>query len=179
MMGASLRPNGAAFPGDKPCPGKRRSEATGDEEKCCDDRSCGAAGGLILFLVCAYSSSFFSRAPIQRRANDLGVDSSQETSIGTIMTTTLVYEPIAHISDDYFWPPKADGSVSSRDNTDDQGVIETEDRPNITDGTASGSTATLPEANGKEGNNVHNAWEIMGSPMRHYCGQVQGPQLRG
>jgi hypothetical protein len=42
---------------------------------------------------------------------------------GTIMTTTLIYEPIAHISDDYFWPPKADGSTSSRDNTDDQGVI--------------------------------------------------------
>jgi hypothetical protein len=29
------------------------------------------------------------------------------------MTTTLIYEPIAHISDDYFRPPKADGSVSS------------------------------------------------------------------
>jgi hypothetical protein len=96
------------------------------------------------------------------------------------MTTTLIYEPIAHISDDYFWPPKSDGSVSSRDNTDDQGVIETR-RPasNITDGTASGWTATLPEANGKEGNNVHNAWEIKGSPMRRYCDQVEGPQLRG
>ena len=68
------------------------------------------------------------------------------------MTTTLIYEPIAHISDDYFWPPKADGSVSSRDNTDDQGVIETRrPAPNITDGTASGWTATLPDAKGKEG----------------------------
>jgi hypothetical protein len=96
------------------------------------------------------------------------------------MTTTLIYEPIAHISDDYFWPPKADGFLSSRDNTDDQRVIETRRLAlNITDGTASGCTATLPEANGKEGNNVHNTWEIMGSPMRRYCDQVEGPQLRG
>jgi hypothetical protein len=72
------------------------------------------------------------------------------------MTTTLIYEPIAHISDDYFWPPKADGSISSRDNTNDQGVIETRRLVNITDGTAIGWTATLPEANGKERNNVFN-----------------------
>jgi hypothetical protein len=68
------------------------------------------------------------------------------------MTTTPIYEPIAHISDDYFRPPKTADSVSSRDNTDDQGVIETRRPvPNITDGTANGWTATLPEAKGKEG----------------------------
>ena len=73
------------------------------------------------------------------------------------MTTTLIYEPIAHISDDYFQPPKVDGSVSSRDNTNNQGVIETRRLAlNITDGTAIGWTATLPEANGKERNNVLN-----------------------
>ena len=55
------------------------------------------------------------------------------------MTSTLIYEPMAHISDDYFQPPKADGSVSSRDNTNNQGVIETRRLAlNITDGTAIG-----------------------------------------
>jgi hypothetical protein len=83
------------------------------------------------------------------------------------MTTTLIYEPIAHISDDYFRPPKADGPVSTRDNTNDQGVIETRRLAlNITDGTAIGWAATLPEVNGKERNNVRNAWEIIGSPVK-------------
>ena len=77
------------------------------------------------------------------------------------MTTTLIYEPIAHISDDYFRPPKADGSVSSRDNTNNQGVIETRRLAlNITDGTAIGWAATLPDVN------VRNAWEIIGSPVK-------------
>ena len=59
------------------------------------------------------------------------------------MTTTLIYEPIAYISDDYFLPPKAGGSVSSRDNTDHQGVLQTRRLAlNITDGNAIGWTAT-------------------------------------
>jgi hypothetical protein len=75
-----------------------------------------------------------------------------------MMTTTFIYEAMAHISDDYFRPSKADGSVSSRDNTNDQGIIETRRLAlNITDGTAIGWTATLPEANGKERNDVRNA----------------------
>ena len=82
------------------------------------------------------------------------------------MTSTLIYEPMAHISDDYFRPSKADGSVSSRDNTNNQGVIETRRLAlNVTDRTAIGWTATLPEANGKERNDVRNAWEIIGSTM--------------
>jgi hypothetical protein len=68
------------------------------------------------------------------------------------MTTTLIYEPIAHISDDYFQPPKVHGSVSSRDNTNNQGVIETRRLAlNITDGTAIGWTATLPKRTAKSG----------------------------
>ena len=68
------------------------------------------------------------------------------------MTTTLIYEPIAHISDDYFQPPKVDGSVSSRDNTNNQGVIETRRLAlNITDGTAIGWTANLPKRTAKNG----------------------------
>ena len=40
------------------------------------------------------------------------------------MTTTLIYEPMASISDDYFQLPKAGGSASSRDNVDDRSAIE-------------------------------------------------------
>ena len=66
------------------------------------------------------------------------------------MTTTLVYEPIAYISDDYFRPPKASGSVSNRDNTDAQSVTETRRVVlNITDGSAVGWSASLPEADSK------------------------------
>jgi hypothetical protein len=55
------------------------------------------------------------------------------------MTTTLIYEPIAYISDDYFLPPKAGDPVSGRDNIDDQSVIETRRLAlNITDGNAIG-----------------------------------------
>jgi hypothetical protein len=78
------------------------------------------------------------------------------------MTTTLIYEPIAYISDDYFLPPKAGGSASSRDHTDDQRVVETRRLAlNFTDGNAIGRTASLPTANGKERNS---GLEIMGSP---------------
>jgi hypothetical protein len=31
------------------------------------------------------------------------------------MTTTLIYEPIAYISDDYFYSPKSGDSLNSRD----------------------------------------------------------------
>ena len=66
------------------------------------------------------------------------------------MTTTLVYEPIAYISDDYFRSPKASGSVSNSDNTDDHSLIDTRRLVlNITDGNAVGWTARLPEANSK------------------------------
>jgi hypothetical protein len=76
------------------------------------------------------------------------------------MTTTVIYEPIASISDDYFWPPKAGGSVDSRDNTDDQSVIETRRLAlNTTDGNAIGWTASLPEA---ERQRANSALEIMG-----------------
>ena len=79
------------------------------------------------------------------------------------MTTTLIYEPIAHISDDYFWPLKADGSISSRENTNDHGVIETRRLTlNITDDTAIRLGCNFTEANGKEPNNVCNAREITG-----------------
>jgi hypothetical protein len=66
------------------------------------------------------------------------------------MTSTLIYEPIASISDDYFRPPKACCSVSSRDNTDDQGGIQTRRLAlDITDGNAIGLDCGLPEANDK------------------------------
>jgi hypothetical protein len=66
------------------------------------------------------------------------------------MTTTLIYEPIASISDDYFRPPKASHSVSSRDNTDVQRVAETGRLVlNVTDGNEVGWTSSLPEANSK------------------------------
>ena len=61
------------------------------------------------------------------------------------MAATLIYEPI---SDDYFGWPEASGSESSRDNTGDQGLVQTRRLAlNITDGTAIGWAATLPEAN--------------------------------
>ena len=41
------------------------------------------------------------------------------------MTTTLICEPIASISDDYFRWPEASGSESSRDNSSDQGLVQT------------------------------------------------------
>jgi len=66
------------------------------------------------------------------------------------MTTTLIYEPIASISDDYFRPPKASGSVSSRNNTDDRYAIETRRLVlSAPDGDAVGWTASLPEADSK------------------------------
>ena len=66
------------------------------------------------------------------------------------MTTTLIYEPIASISDDYFKAPTARGSVCSLDNTGDQGGIQTQRLAlNVTDGNAIGSTAALAEPNGK------------------------------
>ena len=42
------------------------------------------------------------------------------------MTTTLIYEPIASISDDYFRWPEASGSESSRGNSSDQGLVQPE-----------------------------------------------------
>ena len=77
------------------------------------------------------------------------------------MTTTLIYEPIASISDDYFPWPEASGSESSRDNSSDQGLVQTRRLAlNITDGIAIGWAATLPDVN------VRNAWEIIGSPVK-------------
>jgi hypothetical protein len=64
------------------------------------------------------------------------------------MTTTLIYEPIASISDDYFRWPEASGSESSRDNTRDQGLVQTRRLAlNITDGNAIQPDCNLPEAN--------------------------------
>ena len=64
------------------------------------------------------------------------------------MTTTLIYEPIAPISDDYFRWPKASGSESSRDNTGDQGLVQTRRLAlNITDGNAIQPDCNSPEAN--------------------------------
>jgi hypothetical protein len=92
------------------------------------------------------------------------------------MTTTLIYEPIAHISDDYFQPPKADGSVSSRDNTNDQGVIETRRLAlNITDGTAIGWLQRYPKRTAKSG--ITSATRVGDHRVDHearYYGQVQG-----
>jgi hypothetical protein len=65
------------------------------------------------------------------------------------MTTTLIYEPIASISDDYFRWPAASGFESSRDNTGDQGLVPTRRLVlNITDGNAIQSDCNSPEANG-------------------------------
>ena len=64
------------------------------------------------------------------------------------MTTTLIYEPIAYISDDYFRLPEASGSESSRDNTGDQGLVQTRRLAlNITDGNAIQLDCNAPEAN--------------------------------
>jgi hypothetical protein len=66
--------------------------------------------------------------------------------LGTIVTTTLIYEPIAYISDDYFRTPKANRPVSNHDNTDGQKLIETRTLVlNVTDGNAVSLTASLPE----------------------------------
>jgi hypothetical protein len=73
------------------------------------------------------------------------------------MTTTLIYEPIAHISDDYFWPPKGRRfHKQSRQHQPSGRYRNPKTGLNITDGTAIGWTATLPEANGKERNDVLN-----------------------
>jgi hypothetical protein len=64
------------------------------------------------------------------------------------MTTTLIYEPIAYISDDYFKPLKASRSVSKHDNADGQSLIETQRLAlNIAHGNAAGWTTSLPETN--------------------------------
>jgi hypothetical protein len=93
------------------------------------------------------------------------------------MTTTLIYEPIAYISDDYFRPPKADGSISSRDNTDDQGTIRTRRLAlNVTDGNAIGWTAAFSEVKDKERNNACN---VIGSPMKYPIETYRIPIGRG
>jgi hypothetical protein len=82
----------------------------------------------------AYSSSFFSCAPIKRRANDLGgLVLPQKTSIGDN------HDDHSHLRADRLYfrrlllAAKAGGSVSSRDNTE-QSVIETRKLAlNITD----------------------------------------------
>jgi hypothetical protein len=67
---------------------------------------------------------------------------------GAIMTTTLIYEPIASISDDYFRWPEASGSESSRDNTGDHGLVQTRRLAlNITGGNAIQPDCNSPEAN--------------------------------
>jgi hypothetical protein len=67
---------------------------------------------------------------------------------GAIMTTTLIYEPIASISDDYFRRPEASGSESRRDNTGDHGLGQTRRlAPNITDGNAFQPDCNSPGAN--------------------------------
>ena len=64
------------------------------------------------------------------------------------MTTTLIYEPIAYISDDYFRPPKAEGFLSSRDDTGGQGIIQARRLAlNITDGNAIQRDCNSLEAN--------------------------------
>jgi hypothetical protein len=63
------------------------------------------------------------------------------------MTTTLIYEPIAYISDDYFRRPEASGSESSRANTGDQGLVQTRGLAlNIADGNAIQPDCNSPEA---------------------------------
>ena len=64
------------------------------------------------------------------------------------MTTTLIYEPIASISDDYFGWPEASGSESSRDNSSDQGLDQTRRLAlNITNGNVIQPDCNSPEAN--------------------------------
>jgi hypothetical protein len=53
------------------------------------------------------------------------------------MTTTPIYEPIVHISDDYFRWPEAGGLLSSRDDTGGQALTKPEDlAQNTTDSKA-------------------------------------------
>ena len=62
----------------------------------------------------------------------------------TNMTTTLIYEPMASISDDYFQPPRADRSVGRRNDTDDRSAIETRKLAlEIREGLVIGLTASL------------------------------------
>jgi hypothetical protein len=64
------------------------------------------------------------------------------------MTTTLIYEPIASISDDYFRRPATSGSESSRYNTGDQGLVQTRRLAlTISDGNAIQPDCNSPEAN--------------------------------
>jgi hypothetical protein len=64
------------------------------------------------------------------------------------MTTTPIYEPIAHISDDYFrWRPKAGGSSSSRDDTGGPAPTKPENlAQNTTDSKAIQLDRNLPKA---------------------------------
>jgi hypothetical protein len=82
------------------------------------------------------------------------------STAGRIMTTTVIYEPIASISDDAkgrrFCRQPRQYRRSERYRNPKTGL-------NITDCNAIGWTASLPEANGKERNNVRGAQDIMGS----------------
>ena len=65
------------------------------------------------------------------------------------MMTTLIYEPIAYISDDYFRWPEASGSESSRDHPGDQGLVQTRRLALIiTDVNAIQPDCNSPEADG-------------------------------
>ena len=66
------------------------------------------------------------------------------------MTTTLIYEPMASISDDYFQPPKAGGSASSRDTAADRSAVETRKLAlNVSDGHVARWTAMRSRSNEK------------------------------
>jgi hypothetical protein len=61
------------------------------------------------------------------------------------MTTTLIYEPIASISEDYFRRPE---TKCSRADTGDQGLVQTRRLAlNITDGNVIQRDCNSPEAN--------------------------------
>jgi hypothetical protein len=65
------------------------------------------------------------------------------------MTTTPIYEPIAHISDDYFRWPNAGGFSSNRDDTYGRGAIQTRGlAQNAIDNNAIRPDSNLREANG-------------------------------
>jgi len=65
------------------------------------------------------------------------------------MTTTPIYEPIAHISDDYFRWPKAGGSLTSREDAGGHGIIQSRRLAhNTADSNAIRLDRNLPEANG-------------------------------
>jgi hypothetical protein len=69
-----------------------------------------------------------------------------ERASGTNMTTSPIYEPIVHISDDYFRWPKA--GLSSHDDIGGQGIIQTRRMAqNTTDSDAIQPDSNLPEAN--------------------------------